>query len=142
MIGQQERYQKIAAFSHDPENNDTFELWYNIYKSYFEDNSSSTEMEKVQSLLKYLSYSDRVRYTASIFPQKPENFSFAETVAKLSAIFNSDVTPFYARRERNIGDLISMQESLNQTIDISGNVISSNVNIVYQPQIIVAALLE
>lgn len=88
----------ITEFSYDVESNCTFENWFNRYRDLFtSDARNLDDAAKIRLLLRKLDTSAHTKYINLILPNAPCQFSFAETVIKLTEIFGRHQSLFNIR---------------------------------------------
>lgn len=91
---------QITEFQYDPDSNSFFGSWYKRFKSLFlNDTNNLNDAAKVQLLLRKLQTTCHERYLSLILPKAPEDFTFEETVKKLTAMFGPQKTLFNQRFE-------------------------------------------
>ncbi|XP_041786375.1 uncharacterized protein K02A2.6-like isoform X2 [Anopheles merus] len=84
---------QISEYKYEPEENRTFTAWYARYEELFEKDALHIEdAAKVRVLLRKLSTSEHEHYMNFVLPKHPGDFSFAETVTKLKALFSAKET--------------------------------------------------
>lgn len=89
----------MQQFIYDPENNATFERWFNRYESVFTTEAADlTESTKVRLLTSKLSNQDFEQFSNSIMPKKTHEFSLKEAIEKLTSIFGHRQSKFSQRR--------------------------------------------
>lgn len=88
----------ITEFSYDIDSNSTFENWFNRFKDLFlEDAKNLDDKAKVRLLIRKLDTQSHSKYVDFILPSVPSDFSFAETVSKLTKIFGRHDSLFNLR---------------------------------------------
>ncbi|XP_055708916.1 uncharacterized protein K02A2.6-like [Phlebotomus papatasi] len=90
----------ISPFSYAPEQNLTFDMWYQRYKSTFLlDGKNLDDAARVRLLLRRLDASSYERYASNLLPREPANLSFDENVANLIKLFGKGESLFCTRRK-------------------------------------------
>lgn len=88
----------ITEFHYDPENNVTFEAWYQRYESLFlEDAQKLSDPAKVRLLLRKLDTQVHQQYINLILPKEPKEINFKDTIAKLTEMFGRKTSIFNTR---------------------------------------------
>ncbi|XP_055605783.1 uncharacterized protein K02A2.6-like [Uranotaenia lowii] len=88
----------ITEFAYDPDNGCSFEAWFVRYADLFEkDAAQLPDDAKVRLLLRKLNPAAHERYTSFILPKLSKEFTFGETVSKLTSIFGTPVSTFNRR---------------------------------------------
>ncbi|XP_053686250.1 uncharacterized protein K02A2.6-like [Sabethes cyaneus] len=88
----------IVEFAYDPEHGSTFDTWYSRYADLFDKDASSLDDDaKVRLLMRKLNPAAHERYSSFILPKQTKDFSFAQTIEKLKAIYGSPVSIFHRR---------------------------------------------
>lgn len=79
----------IKEFRFDADAGVTFDAWFSRYDDLFEQDAARlNDAAKVRLLLRKLGIPEHERYISSILPREPKHFGFADTVAKLKALFS------------------------------------------------------
>ncbi|XP_055604664.1 uncharacterized protein K02A2.6-like [Uranotaenia lowii] len=80
----------IKEFRYDLDGQITFAAWYRRYEDLFEKDASRLEPPaKVRLLMRKLGIAEHDRYVSFILPKTPKDFTFVETVGKLTTLFGS-----------------------------------------------------
>jgi predicted Holliday junction resolvase-like endonuclease len=88
----------IQEFRYEPEEGVNFSAWYKRYEDIFLfDAESMNEASKVRLLMQKLGASEHARYCNFLLPKSPRDFSFSETVEKLTAMFGERTSLFNIR---------------------------------------------
>lgn len=88
----------MCEFVYDPDNNLTFEDWYERFEDAFlVDGVSLDEAAKVRLLLRKLETSVHTKYRNYILPRHPRDVTFADTVTTLKKIFGQKKSIFNTR---------------------------------------------
>ncbi|XP_062538974.1 uncharacterized protein K02A2.6-like [Armigeres subalbatus] len=88
----------MVEFMYNKESGNTFDAWFSRYSDLFDrDASKLDDAAKVRLLLRKLSPPDHERYNSFILPKTTRQFTFAETVEKLKALFGATVSIFRRR---------------------------------------------
>lgn len=88
----------IDEFVYDEESNLTFETWYARYEDTFViDAKELDDAGRTRLLLRRLSTPVHAKYLDYILPKAPKDLNFADTVAKLKAIFGRRTSKFNQR---------------------------------------------
>ncbi|XP_055691044.1 uncharacterized protein K02A2.6-like [Lutzomyia longipalpis] len=88
----------IDAFSYDPDNNVTFDLWYSKYEDVFiEDTRALDDAGRTRLLLRRLDNVAHARYANYILPAAPRDKNFEATVTILRKIFGKGESVFAKR---------------------------------------------
>lgn len=91
---------QIKEFIYDPEENLHFQSWFKRYEGLFMDDAKQLDdQSKVRLILRKIDTSCHEKYINIILPKKISDFSFDETVKKLSDIFGPSKTIFHRRFE-------------------------------------------
>ncbi|XP_055714324.1 uncharacterized protein LOC129808569 [Phlebotomus papatasi] len=78
----------ITPFTHSPEQNVTFETWYNRFKTTFlEVGKNLTKSARVRLLLRRLDASAYARYANLLRPRDPAELPFEENIQRLTRLF-------------------------------------------------------
>lgn len=79
----------IKEFRFEADAGVTFDAWFARYDDLFEQDAARLDdAAKVRLLLRKLGIPEHDRYISSILPREPKHFGFADTVAKLKALFS------------------------------------------------------
>lgn len=88
----------ISEFSYDIDSNSTFENWFNRYRDLFTYDAHNLDNSgRIRLLLRKLDTTAHTRYVNLILPKKPCDFTFDETVKKLTEIFGKSDSIFNLR---------------------------------------------
>lgn len=88
----------ISDFNYDPENGNTFDIWYSRYKDLFQfDCAKLDDAAKVRLLLRKLDNQEHDKYLNFILPSTPKDFNFDQTVMKLKTLFARKESIFHIR---------------------------------------------
>lgn len=88
----------LETFQYDPENNNSFEAWFERYADVFNKEAVTLGDDgKVRLILMKMETSANERYRHSILPQKPGDISFADTIARLKALFKKKMSLIRSR---------------------------------------------
>ncbi|XP_052895599.1 uncharacterized protein LOC128302787 [Anopheles moucheti] len=83
----------IAEFRYEKEAGITFKQWYARYADLFQNDTARIDAPaKVRLMLRKLGTAEHDRFLSFILPHRPSDFSFEETVEKLSALFDDQET--------------------------------------------------
>ena len=90
--------QRITEFNYDPDNNNTFDIWISRFEDIFRKEGTALDEEtRVRILISKLSNTVFKRYSDIILPQKPSDFSFHQTINKLTKHFGQSISTFQKR---------------------------------------------
>ncbi|XP_053663322.1 uncharacterized protein LOC128712454 [Anopheles marshallii] len=82
-----------SKFRYEKEAGITFKQWYSRYADLFQNDAARIDAPaKVRLMLRKLGTAEHDRYLSFILPHRPSDFSFEETVEKLSALFDDQET--------------------------------------------------
>lgn len=88
----------METFEYIPEDNSTFETYYNRYKNIFETEVPNwPESEKVRLLLRKFSTADYNRFAHLMLPNEPDKMPFDDVVSELKLMFGRTETQFNMR---------------------------------------------
>ena len=98
--------QRITEFNYDLDNNNTFDIWISRFEDIFRKEGTALDEEtllllllktRVRILISKLSNTVFKRYSDIILPQKPSDFSFHQTINKLTKHFGQSISTFQKR---------------------------------------------
>ena len=90
--------QSILEFNYAPEDDVTFDAWYGRYEDLFTvDGAALDDAARVRLLLRKLGPAEHQKYRNFILPKKTRNFTFDETVDKLTHMFGRQSSVFNTR---------------------------------------------
>ncbi|XP_039453069.1 uncharacterized protein K02A2.6-like [Culex pipiens pallens] len=88
----------IQEFQYDPDAGVFFDGWYGRYEDVFtKDGKDLDDPARVRLLLRKLSTPVHEKYTNTVLPNHPRDFTLAQTVAKLKKLFGRQKSVFHAR---------------------------------------------
>ncbi|XP_039448651.2 uncharacterized protein K02A2.6-like [Culex pipiens pallens] len=88
----------IQEFQYDPDAGVFFDGWYGRYEDVFtKDGKDLDDPARVRSLLRKLSTPVHEKYSNTVLPNHPRDFTLAQTVAKLKKLFGRQKSVFHAR---------------------------------------------
>ncbi|CAO4375417.1 unnamed protein product [Caenorhabditis nigoni] len=91
---------RIPNFSYDPEEDKTFDRWWNRYEDIItKDGSSLTDDAKVRFVLSKLESKEYSHFSNRVLPATPNSFKFEELIPKLKETFKSTSSVFRKRQE-------------------------------------------
>ncbi|XP_053686267.1 uncharacterized protein K02A2.6-like [Sabethes cyaneus] len=80
----------VKEFRYDVESNITFAAWFTRYEDLFaSDAARLDDPAKVRLLIRKLGLAEHERYLSFILPKTPKDFTFDETVTKLTGLFGT-----------------------------------------------------
>ncbi|XP_059622189.1 uncharacterized protein K02A2.6-like [Phlebotomus argentipes] len=90
----------ITPFTHAPEQNLTFDVWFQRYRSTFlEDGKNLTDAGRVRLLIRRLDASSYEKYSSNLLPRNPSDLTFDESVKCLTKLFGKGESLFCTRRK-------------------------------------------
>ncbi|CAR98767.1 Protein CBG27228 [Caenorhabditis briggsae] len=91
---------RIPNFSYDPDEEKTFDGWWNRYEDIItKDGSSLTEDAKVRFVLSKLDSKEYYHFSNRVLPATPNSLKFTDLISKLSDTFKSTSSIFRKRQE-------------------------------------------
>ncbi|XP_055682446.1 uncharacterized protein K02A2.6-like [Lutzomyia longipalpis] len=90
----------ITPFTHAPEQNLTFDTWFERYKhTFLEDGKNLDDASRVRLLLRRLDAVSYEKYSSNLLPRNPAELTFVETVEILTKLFGRGESLFCTRRK-------------------------------------------
>lgn len=91
----------MSCFTYDPENNLTFEVWFNRHSQIFTSGAAEdlNDANKIQLILQKFTDADYHDFADSILPKKPEEMKFDDVVKLLRKKFSYKETRFAIRHK-------------------------------------------
>ena len=88
----------IKTFNYNPEEDQTFERFYQKYQDFFDiDYQTWTDEKKIRLLLSKLGTNEHNKFTDFILPKKTRDLKFNETIELLKELFNPRLSLFNKR---------------------------------------------